>query len=214
MAKFNELPLKQQLGVLVVVALLITGGLYYGLFKPMIEANRVSREALERKQAENAQLEPFVSKSQEMATTIAVLRGQLQTLNQIVPSEKEAPKFMKLLQAAAANAGIEVRRYTAHPAAAKEFFTEVPFDMELDGSYYSLLSFFEHVGKMERIINISGLKMASLDKAREASVKKTYQYGPNESVVVSCLATTYFSADEPEKQAAAAPATKAAAKKK
>ena len=206
MAKFNDLPLKQQLGVVLVVALLITGGLYYSLFKPMTEANRTSREALERKQAENAQLEPFLSKSQEMESTIAVLRGQLETLNQIVPSEKEAPQFMKLLQAAAASSGIEVRRYTAHPPASREFFTEVPFDLELDGGYYALLSFFQHVGKLERIVNISGLQMAALDKAKASIVKKTYQYGPNESVVVSCLATTYFSADHPD-----APATNAAA---
>jgi type IV pilus assembly protein PilO len=213
MAKFNDLPLKQQLGVLVVVALLITGGLYYGLFRPMTEANKISRQALQKKQAENAQLEPFVSKSQEMASTIAVLRGQLQTLNQIVPSEKEAPQFMKLLQAAAISSGVEVRRYTANAPATKEFFTEVPFNLELDGAYYSMLAFFDRVGKMERIVNISGLKMASLDKAHDAAVKGTYQYGPGESVVASCLATTYFSSDAPEKSAAS-PAKGTAAKTK
>ncbi len=214
MAKFNDLPLKQQLGLLAVVALLITGGLYYGLFRPMVEANRVSQATLEQKRAENAQLEPFVSKAQEMASTIAVLRGQLQTLDQIVPSEKEAPQFMKLLQAAAASSGIEVRRYTAHPPSTREFFTEVPFDLELDGAYYSMLSFFQRVGRMERIVNISGLKMASLGNARDASVKNTYQYGPNETVVASCLATTYFSSDQPDKPAAGAAAPKPQAKKK
>jgi Tfp pilus assembly protein PilO len=131
-----------------------------------------------------------------------------------VPSEKEAPEFIKLMQSAAANAGIEVRRYTAHPPATREFFTEVPFDMELDGAYYALLAFFERVGKMERIINISGLQMASLDKARNASVKKTYQYGPNESVVVSCQATTYYSPDQAAPAGAAAAATSAVQKKK
>ncbi|MGE0405848.1 MAG: type 4a pilus biogenesis protein PilO [Candidatus Korobacteraceae bacterium] len=198
MAKFNELPFRQQFGVLLVLALLASGALYYSMFRTMIDANKVSREALERKQAENAQLAPFVSKTQEMESTLAVLRSQLETLNRIVPSEKEAPQFMKLLQAAANSAGIEIRRYTARPAASKEFFTEVPFDVELDGAYYALLAFFQRIGGLERIVNVSGLQMASLEKARDAGVKKTYQYGPNESVVVSCVATTYFSADRAE----------------
>ena len=54
-------------------------------------------------------------------------------------------------------AGIEMRRYTAKPTAAKEFYTEVPFEMELDGPYYSMVNFFDRVGKLERIVNVSGL---------------------------------------------------------
>ena len=29
--------------------------------------------------------------------------------------------------------------------------------MELDGPYYSMLNFFDQVGKLERIVNVSGL---------------------------------------------------------
>jgi Tfp pilus assembly protein PilO len=31
----------------------------------------------------------------------------------------------------------------------------VPFEMELDGPYYSMLNFFDRVGKLERIVNVS-----------------------------------------------------------
>ena len=96
-------------------------------------------------------------------------------------------------QAEARKAGIEVRRYTAKPTAQREFFTEVPFDMELDGSYYTLLRFFQSVAHLDRIINVSGLKMASLRKASDAGVKKQYQYAPTETVAVTCQATTFFS---------------------
>ena len=48
--------------------------------------------------------------------------------------------------------------------AAEEFYTEVPFEMELDGPYYSMLNFFDRVGKLERIVNVSGLLMATTKK--------------------------------------------------
>ena len=65
----------------------------------------------------------------------------------------------------------------------------------MDGPYYSMLNFFNQVGKLERIVNISGLLVASTKKPGEAKVKHTYEYAPNESVVATCTATTFFSHD-------------------
>jgi type IV pilus assembly protein PilO len=102
---------------------------------------------------------------------------------------------MRMLSGEARKAGIEIRRYTAKPAASKEFYTEVPFEIELDGPYYSMLGFFDRVGKLERIVNVSGLLVASTRKPSEAKAKKTYQYAPTETVVATCTTTTYFSHD-------------------
>jgi hypothetical protein len=51
------------------------------------------------------------------------------------------------------------------------------------------------VSKLERIVNISGLTVSSTRTPSGAKVKHTYQYAPNESVVASFTATTYFSHD-------------------
>ena len=77
----------------------------------------------------------------------------------------------------------------------KEFYSEVPFEVELDGPYYSMLNFFDHVAKLERIVNVGNLQVANLKKASDAKAKHTYQYASNESVVATCLATTFFSHD-------------------
>ena len=71
----------------------------------------------------------------------------------------------------------------------------MPFEMELDGPYYSMLNFFDQVGKLERIVNVSGLLVATTKKPTDAKAKHTYQYAPNESVVATCTATTFFSHD-------------------
>jgi hypothetical protein len=52
-------------------------------------------------------------------------------------------------------------------------------------------------------VNVSNLLVANTKKGSEAKAKHTYQYAPNESVVATCLATTFFSHDQP----AATPAT-------
>ena len=83
----------------------------------------------------------------------------------------------------------------AQPTSAKEYYTEVPFALEADGPYYSMLNFFDRVGKLERIVNVSGLVVATTKHPTDAKVKHSYQYAPNESVAASFIATTFYSHD-------------------
>jgi Tfp pilus assembly protein PilO len=71
-----------------------------------------------------------------------------------------------------------------------------------------VLRFFDNVAHLDRIVNVSNLKMASVKKTGEAGVRKTYQYAPTESVVVSCQTTTFFSREPQPAASAAAPAKK------
>src|SRR5436190_2510034 len=195
MTNFSEMSGLKQWGVVVAGAALLTGALYFTMFKSQREANEASQQALENKMRENAELEAYRPKLAEIERQLASLKQQLEIERRIVPDEKEVDGFIRMLDAEAMKAGIELRRYTAKPAAAKEFYTEVPFEMELDGPYYSMLSFFDRVGKLERIVNVSGLLVATTKKPTEAKAKHTYQYAPNESVAATCMATTFFSHD-------------------
>jgi type IV pilus assembly protein PilO len=208
MAKFSELSSSVQVAMVVGLAVVLSGAAYWFVYKDMDNSNRTLRAQLKAKQDENAALRPYADKRADMERKLATLKDQLEQMKRIVPDEKEVPQFMEMLQAEARRAGIEVRRYVAKSTAQREFFTEVPFDIELDGSYFSMLRFFEYVAHLDRIINVSGLKMASLRKASEAGVKKTYQYAPAETVAVSCVATTFFSRDISPGPAAVAPAKK------
>ena len=200
----NDMSGMKQWGVVLAVAGLLTAALYFTYFKTQREANERAQKSLDAKLQENRELEPYKSKLAEIDRQLASLEQQMEIEKRIVPDEKEVDSFMKMLDAEAAKAGIELRRYTAQPTSSKEFYTEVPFEIELDGSYYSMMNFFDRVAKLERIVNVSNLLVANTKKASDAKVKHTYQYAATESVVATCLATTFFSHDN---QPAATPAT-------
>jgi type IV pilus assembly protein PilO len=202
MANFNDISGIKQWGLVLGVAVLVSAALFFTYFKTQREANATAQQALDSKLQENANLEPYRSKLAEMDRQVANLKQQLEIERHIVPDEKEVDGFMKMLDAEAMKAGVELRRYTSRPTNAKEFYTEVPFEVELDGPYYSMLHFFDQVAKLERIVNVSDLLVANTKKGSEAKAKHSYQYAPNESVVATCVATTFFSHDQP----AAAPA--------
>ena len=211
MENLSELSGFKQWAALVAGAALITGALYFTIFKSQREANATAQTNLDAKLRENAELEAYRPKLAEIERQLASLKQQLEIERKIVPDEKEVDGFMKMMDAEAMKAGIELRRYTAKPLAAKDFYTELPFEMELDGPYYSMLNFFDRVGKLERIVNVSGLVVATTKHPTDAKVKHSYQYAPNESVAASFIATTFYSHDLAP--ATAAPGAKTAGAK-
>jgi type IV pilus assembly protein PilO len=197
MANLSEISGAKQWGLALGAAVLVSTALFFTYFKTQREANATAQKALTDKLQENAQLEPYRTKLADIDRQIANLQQQLEIERRIVPDEKEVSNFMTMLDAEANKAGVELRRYTADPTNSKEFYTEVPFEVELDGPYYSMLGFFDQVSKLERIVNVGNLMVATTKKASEAKAKHTYQYAPNESVVATCTATTFFSHDAP-----------------
>ena len=205
---FNELSGLKQWGAVIAGGALITVALYFTVFKSQNDKNAVAQHAVDIKVRENNELESYRPKLKDMELQLANLKQQLEIERRIVPDEKQVDTFIEMMDSEAAKAGVEVRRYAAKPVSAKEYYTEVPFDMELDGPYYSMLNFFDRVGKLERIVNVSGLLVATTKNPTNAKVKHTYTYAPNESVVASFTATTFYSHDlEP---AVAAPGAKTA----
>ena len=209
MAKWSEMSWKGQTAVIIVVALCLSVVLYFvpGGYKSIADNNEESAKTLASKRAEIAQLQPYQGQLAQLNTAIEGLKQQLELQQRIVPEEKEVESFIKLLQAEASHSNIEIRSYESKPVESREYYSQAPFVLNIDGPYYAVLDFFQRVSKMERIINISNLSMASVSKPSSAGVKHAYSYEPNESVVASCVATTFYSH-------ASAPAPAKNAKKK
>jgi type IV pilus assembly protein PilO len=204
MAKFNEMSVATRLLVLIVVGALLSAVVYYMWFNPKIQTNADLKTKIADKNRENEILRPYESKLQQLTRDMAILEQQIEREKKVVPDDKDADQFIRLLHDTAATSGIEIRRYTALPVANHEFYSDVPFAIDIDGPYYSVLNFFQRVAELERIVNIDNLQMTNTKNTSPAKVKGSYSYAPGETVVASCTATTFFS-HEPTPSPAAAP---------
>jgi type IV pilus assembly protein PilO len=192
---FSEMSGIKQWGTVLLGGAVVTAALYFTMFKAENDHNAAAQHALEDKIRENNELESYRPKLKQMEQQLAELKQQLEIEQRIVPDEKQVDGFITMLDAEAQKAGVELRRYAAKDIKAQQYYTEVPFDLEMDGPYYSTLNFFDRVSKLERIVNISGLLVATTRNPSGAKVKHSYQYAPNESVIATFTATTYFSHD-------------------
>jgi type IV pilus assembly protein PilO len=197
--KFSDLSPAVQLVVILVVGVALWGVSEYLLLQPIKTQNDTKQARAAQLEKEVAPLRPFKEKVRALEADNRQLENQLENLRRIVPNEKEVDNFVRLLQTEASTAGVLVRRLTAKNPVSQQYYIEVPFEMELDGSYYDVMGFYDRLGKVERITNVSDLKMGGL----QSTGSKKYDYAASETVVAVCTVTTFFSKEE---EAAATPA--------
>ena len=195
MANFSELSGIKQWGMVILGGAVVTAALYFVVFKSQDQKNTADQHALQDKIRENNELESYRPKLKQIDQQLAELKQQLEIEQRIVPDEKQVDSFMTMMGGEAQKAGVELRRYLAKDVKSQQYYTEVPFDVDVDGPYYSVLNFFDRVSKLERIVNISDLVIATTKNPSAAKAKRVYQYAPNESIVATFTATTYFSHD-------------------
>lgn len=213
MGKFNELPFVVRAVIMAAIGAAIFAGAWYGPvpgLAAMRTANDASRATLKALQADNAALKPYEGQLRELELQIDSLQRQMERQKEIVPDQKSADQFIRDMQADAQAAGVEIRDFVAKPISQKQYYSEMPFGLEIDGSYMAMLNFFEKVGSMERIVNIEDLKMSGIGSKAQQVTRRHYDYAPGETITVACTAKTFFSANEP----AAAPSKSSTPTKK
>ena len=201
--RFRELPWYVQTGLYFIVALGI------GAAGELLDFSPVKQALAEKEQKEKTYqtLVAEVSRLQAVKQQHEVFRARLQALDEqlarlrtLVPEEKQVDEFIRLLQSSAVGTQVALRRLTARDAVIKEFYAEVPFEVELDGGYYALLDFYRRVGGTTRIINAGGLKLKGSETGRGK-----YEYAAGTTVAGVCTVTTYYTPTEAELAAAAPP---------
>lgn len=200
MASFRELPpLMNILLALLLAAAVVAAGMYVP--GSPLESQRTeiakANETIAALEPQVRQLEDYERRHADLKAQVAGLEKQLEVLRTIVPEEKDVDDFIRMMHASAASSNVEIRRITSKPVVTKEFHNELPFEIEFDGPYYSVMAFFSKLGQLSRIINVSDLSFLNLDRAKEKGGVK-YPVRPGTSVIATCTATTFFTKAEPE----------------
>lgn len=201
--RFRALPLYSQIVIFVLVAAALT---LVGEMLPVspVKQARDQEAALGGKfralRDKVSGLQNVQRQHQKLETELESLRKELVSVRLIVPGEKQTDEFMRTLQRATISSRISVRRLTAGTVVFKEFYAEMPFEIELDGAFYNVLEFFRRLGGGTRIINASGLRLEGVD-----TTPGRFQYLPGTTVAGVCTVVTFYTPSQAE-VAAAAPA--------
>ncbi len=201
---FREFP--WYIHVLIYVALAVVLVLA-GEFLPFspVQQTRANLDRLNQEHQKLTQevtaLRVYERRYSEFKLEMEALQKQLDTLKTIVPEDKELDEFIRLLQGAASASNVQVRRLTAMPLSPRDYHFEMPFEVQVDGPYYSILEFFTRLSRLSRIINVGDVTFSGLGDAKSAK----YPVRPGTTVTGTFIATTFFTkaAEEPISKAPA-----------
>jgi type IV pilus assembly protein PilO len=182
----TRLPLAGQLGVAVLIAALICGGFYWFYYSDALEQQKQKEKQLADLQTQIRALEATANRLPEFQREVQALEARLETLKRILPPEKEMPDLMRRVQYLAAQSSLGIKKFTPAPVAQREFYLEVPINIDIDGTYHNLGAFFDRISRMSRLVNVGNVKI----KAQSNQVI-------NNTVSVQAVATTYVYQEPP-----------------
>lgn len=151
---------KRQLYLLLGLAGLgVAAGWWYYLYMP-------ARERRDQLLGQVARLEQDLFQKQRIAKELPKLEAARQALTKDLeealrrlPEEKEIPHLLTQINRLGQDAGLTFSLFKPGKPSEDEFYTRVPIRIKAAGTYHALGRFFEELGRMERIVNISELKL-------------------------------------------------------
>jgi type IV pilus assembly protein PilO len=198
-------PLQALLYVGLTIVLVLAG--FYVPGSPL-QSTRTQLEEAQKEvkplEADVENLRVYKQRRAELQTEMDALQKQLATLQTIVPEDKETDQFILMVQRAAISSGVSLRSLVAQPIAQKPYYFEMPFSVEADGPYYSVLDFFARMGRLSRIINVGDLKLTSLGGPGSTAGASKFHLAAGSTVTGSFTITTFFT-NPAEAGAAATP---------
>jgi type IV pilus assembly protein PilO len=194
---------KQKLSILIVTIILLAALHYSFLYSP-----RADELANLSDSVEIAQNEKMV-KTQKSANLLR-LRKDLQQLDADLrkavaqlPDKREIPDLLSGISAKARQVGLDVLLFRPRPEAFQEFYAEVPVDITVKGSFHNTVSFFDEVGRLDRLVNIDNI-----------GFKNPTVNGDNIVLETTSVATAFRFLDDAERKKVAQDKAKAAKAKR
>jgi len=129
------------------------------------------RQDYQSKYALAVNLELYKQQMAEMEKVFSVLLKQL-------PATHETPGMLDDITFAGTSVGLTFVRINWMPEIEKEFYTELPIQMEVIGDYHQIGSFVSEIARLPRIVSLHDFMIQSReDQALSFSViAKTYRY--------------------------------------
>ena len=118
-------------------------------------------------------------------------------------AQKEIPDLLSAISSAGRESGLEIMLFKQKPERFQDFYAEVPVDVLVRGNYHQVATFFDRVGQLDRIVNVSDISMKDPKTEDGTMVVNT-----------ACSAVTFRFLDEQEREKVAKEKAEAAKKAK
>jgi type IV pilus assembly protein PilO len=185
----KKLPLYSKILLSLIPAVIITIVFIFLFIVPKNKEIKALETKILTQENEIAKDQAKVEKLPELTLENERLRKRLEELKQQLPEEKEVSTLLKQVSDLCIKSGLKVALWKPEPRKTHSsgIVYEIPVKVELSGSYHSLGYFFSSVTKLNRIVNISDIKLSDPKPEKGSAIVK-----------IAFTATTFSAVPEEE----------------
>ncbi|MEO8348404.1 MAG: type 4a pilus biogenesis protein PilO [Acidobacteriota bacterium] len=182
--KLEEKPWYYALGWGLGIGLILAGAVHYAWFRGLNAQIKTKRADLEGLHQEIQKGLAAERKLPQFREEVRRLELELAKLLQVLPSKRNTEELIKRIETLTRQGDFTLKKFTPGDFVPKEFYSEWPIDIQLDGTYHNLALFFDRMSRFSRIINVEDLKITVLDIPQKSIaaqfVAKTFIYTGDE----------------------------------
>lgn len=181
-----KVPKPIRLAVVSAVLVAIAAGYWFLAYQPDQEVRRglVARAQELQRSLNNAR--SIANNVPGFEAEVAGLERDLALALKQLPNRKQFEDLLRDISTTGKKVGVTIKSIDRDQEIPRDFYAEVPFKIELEGTYHDLARFFETVANLPRIVNMGALEISVVNETRQSTRLK-----------VVGMATTYrFISDE------------------
>ncbi len=155
--KLSRLPRSQRIGVVVGLLVVILGGYGYFLFRPAQKQLASLQQREQKLQREVSELKAVATNLERFKDELTELEGALTRAVRKLPDGKQLPVLLTDISSLGKDAGLEFKAFRPRDEVPQGFYAEVPIEIEFNGRFHDIATFFDKLAKLSRIVNVDRL---------------------------------------------------------
>lgn len=198
-----ERPTIQKIGILVATVILVSALYYSFVYSPRSDEMAKLADSVEIARNEKNAKQLKAANLARLRRDIEQLEMQLKKAVAELPNQKQIAALLVNISAKAQQAGLDVLLFRPRAENFQEFYAEVPVDITVKGNFHNTVSFFDEVGRLNRLVNIDNIGFKNPTISGDRVILET-----------TSVATAFRFLDDAERKQVAEAKAKAAKAKK
>ena len=183
--KADTLTKKQKILIVVLTLVVILGAYWYFFYSPQ---HKTLKKLQNEYQSQQKKLKDYKKKARALAEyekKFQEARDRLAFALRALPDKKEVPSLLTGISSAGNEAGLDFLLFQPGKPVQKDFYSEIPVQMEVRAGFHQLAHFFDKISRLNRIVNIEDLQLTTSKEGTD--------------LTASCKAVTYMFTKEENK---------------
>jgi type IV pilus assembly protein PilO len=185
--KIIKLPSKQKIALMLMILIGIGAVFFFFLYQPKMKMLKAEQDKLTELTKQIQEDKKIADNLPKYKRDFEQLKTDLDSALTELPNQKEIPSLLTSITSKGKEAGLDFLSFKPKAEEPKDFYSAVPVDISVYGSYFNVANFFIAVGNLPRIVNISNVNFADIKNV-----------GGRMMMRVNCLATTFRFLDKKE----------------